>query len=167
MVRFKELLKRLKDCDVEFFVIGGVAASILGSPLPTLDVDVCAPMHDENLRKILDALRDVRPRLRMRPDKMPLPDDLDRLRGIKNIYLVTDIGPIDLLHEVPGIGSYADVAARTVMLDLGGFACRVLDLDTLIASKKIAARPKDHAAVMQLEAIKRVQERDAKKDPPA
>lgn len=156
----------MKDHDVEFIVIGGVAASLLGSPLPTLDVDVCAPMHDANLQKILDALRDVRPRLRMRPDKMPLPDDLERLRGIKNIYLVTDIGPIDLLNEVPGIGPYSDLSNRTVVLDVGGFTCRVLDLDTLIACKKIAARSKDHAAVMQLEAIKRVQERNAKKGPP-
>jgi hypothetical protein len=86
----------------------------------------------------------------------------ERLRGIKNIYVVTDIGPIDRLNEVTGIGSYAEVADRTVVLDVGRFTCRVLDLDTLIASKKIAARPKDHAAVMQLEAIKRVQDRDAK-----
>lgn len=45
-------------------------------------------------------------------------------------------------------------------LDVGGFTCHVLNLETLIASKKIAARPKDHAPVMQLEAIKRVRERD-------
>ena len=117
MVRFRELLQRLKDQDVEFFVIDGVAASLLGSPLPTLDVDVCAPMHDANLQKILD---DVRPRLRMRPDKMPLPDDVERLRGIRNIYVVTDIGPIDLLNEVPGIGPYAELTGRTVEMDLGG-----------------------------------------------
>jgi hypothetical protein len=101
VVRFNEFLKRLTDHDVEFFVIGGVAASLFGSPLPTLDLDVCAPMHGANLQKILDALRDIRPRFRMRPDKMPMPDDLERIRGIKNIYLVTDIGPIALLNEVP------------------------------------------------------------------
>ncbi len=90
---------------------------------------------------------------------MPLPDDVERLRGIKNIYVVTDIGPIDLLNEVPGIGTYDELKDRTVLLDVGGFSCRVLDLDTLIASKKKAARPKDHTAVMHLEAIKRIRER--------
>ena len=164
MVQFRESLRRLKENEVEFIVIGGVAASLLGSPMPTLDVDVCAPMDDRNLERILNALRDVRPRLRMRPDKMPLPDSVDRLRGIKNIYVVTDIGPIDLLNEVPGIGTYHALFHKTVELDVGGFTCRVLDLDTLIASKKIAARPKDHAAVMQLEAIKRVQDRDRRQN---
>jgi predicted nucleotidyltransferase len=164
VVHFREFLRRLKENEVEFIVIGGVAASLLGSPLPTLDVDVCAPMDDRNLERILNALRDVRPRLRMRPDKMPLPDSVDRLRGIKNIYVVTDIGPIDLLNEVPGIGTYHELSDKTVELDVGGFTCRVLDLDTLIASKKIAARPKDHAAVMQLEAIKRVQDRDRRQN---
>ena len=37
-------------------------------------------------------------------------------------------------------------------------------LDTLVAAKKIAAGPKDHAAVMQLEAIKRVQDRDSRQN---
>lgn len=95
----------------------------------------------------------------MRPDKMPLPDSVERLSGIKNIYLVTDIGPIDLLHEVPEIGPYAELTSRTVEMDVGGFTCRVLDLDTLIASKRIAARPKDHAAIMHLEAVRRVRQR--------
>ena len=86
MVRFKEFLKRLTDHDVEFVVIWGVAAVLLGFPLPTLDVDFHAPMHDANLRKILGALRDTRPRLRMRSGKDALPDDVERLHQIKNIY---------------------------------------------------------------------------------
>lgn len=168
MVRFRDLLERLKANDVEFVVIGGVAAMLLGSALPTLDVDVCAPMSDENLERILAALRDVRPRLRMRPDKMPLPDDPKRLRGVKNLYLLTDIGPIDLLCEVPGIGTYAELAGKTVDIDVDGLSCRVLDLDTLIAAKKVAGRPKDQLTIMQLQAIKRVRERDEKRlDPPA
>ncbi len=60
MVRFKEFLQRLNQNEVEFFVIGGVAAWLLGSPLPTLDVDVCAPMHEANVERILNALRDIR-----------------------------------------------------------------------------------------------------------
>lgn len=163
MVRFRELIERLNANGVEFVVIGGVAAALLGSPLPTLDVDVCAPMGDENLERILGALRDIRPRLRMRPDKMPLPDSVQRLRGVKNLYLTTDIGPIDLLCEVPGIGTYAELAGKTVDVEVEGLRCRVLDLDTLIAAKKVAGRLKDQPTIMQLEAIKRVQQRDSKR----
>lgn len=149
-----QLLKLLDDKGVAFVVIGGMAAIAHGSPVMTQDVDVCVSFDDENLPRILDALRPVRPRLRQRPDLMPLPDDPDRLRGIKNLYLVTDLGSIDLLGELPGVCSYSDLAHRSVEMDVGGFRCRVLDLDTLIEAKRVAARPKDRYALVHLEAIR-------------
>ena len=48
MFRFGEILKRLNDQGVEFIIIGGVAAALHGSPRTTLDLDVCAPLHQEN-----------------------------------------------------------------------------------------------------------------------
>ena len=152
---FYELLKRLKDHGVEFVLIGGVAAMVQGSPLATYDVDVCAPLSESNVSRILDALRGVRPRFRFRPDKMPVPDDPARLRGIKNLNLLTDLGVIDILGELPGIGSFESLAGKTEDLNVGGFVCRVLDLDTLIAAKRAAGRDKDLLNVRQLEAIRR------------
>lgn len=55
-IRFMDLLKRLHDHDVGFVVIGGVAAAMLGAPVSTLDVDVCAPMTDDNLLTIHAAI---------------------------------------------------------------------------------------------------------------
>lgn len=72
LAAFRELLKRLKDHNVEFIVIGGLAAILQGLPVATYDVDVCAPMSDENIARIHAALRDVRPRFRFRPDKLPV-----------------------------------------------------------------------------------------------
>jgi predicted nucleotidyltransferase len=151
------LLRRLKDHGVEFVVIGGVAASLRGSPVVTYDVDVCAPMAEPNLTKILTALRDLRPRFRFRPDKMPVPQDPARLHGIKNLNLDTDWGTIDLLGELPNIGSFEDLADKTSLMDLGGFTCRVLDLETLLAAKKAAGREKDLPNILQLKAIQRLQ----------
>jgi predicted nucleotidyltransferase len=160
LAAFRELLKRLKDHDVEFIVIGGLAAILQGSPVATYDVDVCAPMSDDNVAKIHRALRDIRPRFRFRPDKLPVPDDPARLRGVRNLNLVTDVGVIDLLGELPGVGTFDQVRNRTEEINLGGFVCRVLDLETLILSKKIAGRDKDLIGVRHLEAIlnKRKQE---------
>jgi predicted nucleotidyltransferase len=154
MFEFRALLRRLTDHGVQYVVVGGVAASLHRSPLGTMDVDVCARLDDDNLQRILDALRDVRPRLRMRPDRMPLPDDVGRLRGIRNLYLQTEIGTIDVLSEITGVGTFDDLAGKTVEMDLGGFTARVLDLDTLIESKRAAGRAKDVPAVHELEAIR-------------
>ena len=61
-----QLLKRLSDEGVEFVVIGGVAAAIHGSPRRTQDVDALSRLGEPNLSKILAAIREIRPRLRMR-----------------------------------------------------------------------------------------------------
>jgi hypothetical protein len=150
-----QLLKRLSDHQVEYVLIGGMAAIFHGSPLMTQDVDVCAPMTDENLRRIHAAMHGLDARFRMRPDRMPLWDDPARLHGFKNLNLLTTLGVIDILGEVSGVGTFDDVRDKIVGVDVGGFRCPVLDLDTLIRSKKAAGRPKDQVGVRHLEAIKK------------
>lgn len=149
------LLKRLKDHDVEFFVIGGVAAMLRGAPVITLDVDVCCPMTEENLFRIHAAVRSLHPKFRFRPDRMPLWEDPARLRGFKNLNLETDLGVIDFLGELPGVGSYDETAPRTTLMDVGGFTCQVLALETLIEAKRAAGRGKDRITLHHLEIIRR------------
>src|SRR3954470_5602635 len=100
------MLSRLNDHGVEFVVVGGVAAAAHGSVRLTYDVDVCAPFTEANLSKVLAALRDLRPRFRMRPDRMPVPDDPAYLSSFQMLNLLTDWGVIDLLREVEGVGSF-------------------------------------------------------------
>lgn len=158
MVRFRELLRVLTAGGVDFVVVGGLAAVLHGSPLGTLAVDVCADFSPEGVRKLLDALRPLHPRLRHRPDRMPLPDDPERLSGLMNLYLLTDLGALDLLGELPGVSGFEEVRDRSVEMDVGGFPCRVVDLDTLIAAKRAAGREKDRLGLPHLLAI-----RDARK----
>jgi hypothetical protein len=149
-----QLLRRLKDHQVSFVIIGGIAAMLRGSPMGTFDLDVCAPMTDENLKRIHAALWDLRPKFRFRPDRMPLWADPVRMHGLKNLNLETDLGIIDLLGELPGVGSFEEIIVRATQMDVGGFTCPVVDLDTLITSKKVAGRDKDVLNVRHLEAIK-------------
>ena len=166
-LRLTDLLKRLHDHDVEYVVIGGVAAIMHGSPRTTLDVDVCVVLSEPNLSRILSMLRGINPRFRMRPDKMPMPDDPDRLRGFNNLCLDTDLGTIDFLTEISGVGQYADALRESEVKDVDGFPCRVLTLDALISAKRAANRLKDRLAIFELEAIrKRLREQSQKPDQP-
>ena len=149
-----EFLKRLSDQQAEFVVVGGLAAVLHGSSMVTEDVDVCVPLTAENLPRILAALRDLHPRHRMNPRHPPVPDDAARLEGFKNLYVVTDIGQIDFLGEIAGIGGFESVAARTTTVEVEGVACRVLDLDSLIVAKRTIGRPRDIQAAIELEAIR-------------
>lgn len=149
-----DCLRILSAHDVEYVVVGGVAGVLHGSRLVTEDVDICAPLSLRNLERLVAALRDFNPRFRMTPGRLPLPLELSRLAEYRNLYLVTDLGQIDILSEISGVGDYTEVSRHTITVDLGGFECRVLDLDTLIRAKSAMNAPKDRQALLELRAIR-------------
>jgi hypothetical protein len=72
---------------------------------------------------------------------------------VKNFYLLTDIGQLDILGEVPGIGDFNFIRDKTIEYDFGTMKCRVLDIPTLIAAKQQANRPKDRQSIAELTVI--------------
>jgi hypothetical protein len=157
------LLTRLSEHEVEFVIVGGIAATVHGSVRFTSDLDVCAPLDQPNVTRIIDALRGLNPRFRFRPDKMRMWEEPERFKSFKNLNLLTDWGVIDILGEVSGVGTYEQVASLSVPADLGGIVCKVLELNPLIAAKRAANRPKDRPAIIELEVIR---DRKAKIQPP-
>jgi predicted nucleotidyltransferase len=151
------LLQRLTASGVEFVIVGGVAAITHGSAVTTEDLDVCAPLTGENPKSIIRAFSDAHPRWRMRPDLPVITTDDHRLSGIKNLYLATDFGQLDVLGELADVCSYQDLAARAVRVEFGEIPCKLIDIDTLIAAKRQAGRPHDLRTISFLEEIKRRQ----------
>jgi hypothetical protein len=149
-----DLLKRLNTHRVQYVLVGGIACVIHGSQVVTQDVDICAPLDPKNLSGLLSALRDVHPRFRTALDLRPLPEEPEKLAGFKNLYLLTDLGPLDVLSEISGVGEYAVVEKHAIQVDLEGAPCRVLDLDTLIIAKRAMNSPKDRHVLIELEAIR-------------
>lgn len=149
-----DLLKRLLDRNVELVLIGGMAGVVHGSSLVTQDLDVCAPFDDANLQRLSDALAGLRPRHRLHPDRPALSTDVAELATFKHLYLTTRLGALDVLSVVTGLGSYEALGDRTIEIDVEGRACRVLDIDALIDSKRAIGRDKDLLAVRQLEDIR-------------
>lgn len=76
------------------------------------------------------------------------------LRAGLNFTLDTDLGPIDLLGEVTGIGQYEAALAASEEISLFDRPCRVLTLDALIRAKRAAGRPRDVEHLVELEALK-------------
>lgn len=157
MATFLNLIPKLHEAGVEFVVIGGVAALAHGAERTTQNLDVVAPMGLENVQRLIGCLQELRPRFRMRPDLPIVTPENQNLSRIKNLYLLTDIGQLDVSGLVEGVGDYAAVLKRAVDFDLGeGIGpCKVIDLDGLIDAKKTAGRPKDAPAVAELEVIRK------------
>ena len=150
----KALLSRLKEQKVEFVIIGGVCGVLHGASLVTLDLDICCRFSRENLRRLEAAVKDLRPRHRLTTNKLPLELTDELCVRLKNIYLNTDLGVLDCLGEVAGIGDYEQVLQRSVphVMSYGEF--RMLNLDALIAAKAAVGRQKDLDAIRLLQAIK-------------
>jgi hypothetical protein len=139
--------------EVNAVIVGGVAATPHGSEIPTTDLDVCYSRSLGNLEKLAKALQSVHARLRNAPANLPFILDAEtRKRGL-NFTFATDVGSLDLLGEVRGLGYYEDVLPGSLMFELFGYRFPVVDLTKLIIAKRTSGRPKDMIAVVELEAI--------------
>jgi hypothetical protein len=154
MVDLEKILQKLVRAEVDFVVIGGLAAVSYGTSLQTEDLDICCDFTPENLSRLQKALAGINPIHRMPPSRLPLQLTPELIHGLKNLYLKTDYGQLDCLGEVKGIGAFSKVKEQSVLIDLENVECRVLTLEALIKAKEAMTRPRDHQAVLELKAIR-------------
>jgi hypothetical protein len=147
------LLTRLRSSGLEFVVIGGVCLVYHGAPIATFDLDICCSFGEENLRRIESAVKDLHPFHRLTANKLSLETTHDRFADLKNLYLQTDLGKLDCLSEVAGVGDFQAVNAQSVAARFSYGEFRFLRLEALIAAKRAAGRERDQEAVRQLLAI--------------
>jgi hypothetical protein len=145
---------------VEFVIVGGVAIGAHGSSYLTLDLDVAYSRARENLERLAAALAPYNPRPRDFPADLPFVWDVGTLRQGMNFTLTTDLGNLDLLGEVAGLGNYDEVRKQSVVMPLFDLQCRVLSLDALITSKRAAGRAKDLLVLPELEALRELLQDD-------
>jgi hypothetical protein len=155
MTDLERLLLVLTEAGVEFVVIGGVAMVLRGSSRVTIDLDVCYARDRENLRRLASALAPFRPRLRGAPAELPFLWDERTLASGLNFTLATDLGDVDIMGEVPGVGGFREVEAGASLLDVAGLRVKVMDVGTLERSKRAAGRAKDLLDLAELVEIKR------------
>ena len=148
------LLLRLKSSGLEFVVIGGVAVVYHGVPMATFDLDICCPFGEQNVRRIESAVQDLHPYHRLTANHLPLEQTHSSFADLKNLYLQTDLGKLDCLSVVKGVGDYEAVLKESVAVDFSYGRFRFLNLNSLIVAKQAVGRPRDMDAVRQLLAIK-------------
>jgi hypothetical protein len=145
-----ELLRILREHEVDFLVIGGFAVAAHGYVRATKDVDVIPEPSRENLERLataLAALEATQDLGDMRPEEMPLQLDVDGLEQGGNWFLSTRYGRLDLMQAVEGARTYRRL--REAALVKGGIA--YVGLDDLIAMKHAAGRDLDRIDIRALE----------------
>lgn len=80
--------------------------------------------------------------------------DLAEAVEVHNLYLRTDLGPLDILGSIRGVGDFERIRQHAVEVELFGRSCRVISLDDLIRAKEAVGRDKDLLTVKELLAIR-------------
>ena len=159
---FFDLLKRLSNTGVDFVIVGGFAGIVHGCTYVTQDIDICCDFSPANLLRLQKALVGLHPVHRATPNRLKLHLTEDNCRQFNNLYLDTDIGQLDCLNFISGIGDFQTVKKKSVLAKIENIQLRVLNLDSLIEAKKAMNRPRDREAVLELEAIKKLKKESKK-----
>ena len=145
-VKFRGLLQALLRHEVDFLVVGGVAAQLEGAPIVTFDLDILYDKTPENLDRLLGLVQELKARYRD-PAGRHIEPDAAKLQTLRTHLLLTELGALDLLREIGAGRTYQDLAGRTILYELGEDRVRVLELSAVIESKEQANRDKDRAVL--------------------
>jgi hypothetical protein len=141
---FFSILETLFRCKVDFIIVGGVCGVLHGAPVTTFDLDIVHSRTQENLARLLPALKELEAYYRGRQDQWLTPD-LNHLFSPGHQLLLTRFGPLDLLGTI-GVGhNYGDLLEHSEEIEIGNLRLRVLSLEKLIEIKEEMGFEKDMA----------------------
>ena len=153
-VRICEILNEER---VDYVVVGGFAAVIRGSSLPTRDIDIVPSRSPENLDRLARALTRMNAEIRSAGDSVATRIDGAFLANMPfMLNLVTDFGEMDLTFTPAGkAGGYEGWRVGATEETVSeGLIVVVASLDDIIDSKQAANRAKDHIALPYLESLR-------------
>ena len=152
------LLKLLIHSPLDFVLVGGFAAVLHGSNQTTRDIDICVVYSPEQVWLLRKILKPFHPYHRMQTSKesfLETPQDLSRKQ---DLYLMTDLGALDVINHIEGVGGYYDVLERSQEVEMYDGKCRLISIEDLIKSKKALGRHRDLVTAAELEAIQEEKE---------
>ena len=144
------LLRLLYRRKIDYVVIGAFAAALHGSPLPTMDLDVCPARTESNVARLADLLLvDVRALWETTgvPFARTLDEACERLSAGSLFSFETAHGRLDVVFEPAGTTGYHDLARLAVRRRIGDLDVDVAALKDIIRSKQAAGRETDLRAL--------------------
>jgi hypothetical protein len=144
------IIQTLVAHDVEFIVVGGMAAVLQGAPVHTIDLDIVYALTESNIRQLALALTELGAVFRDDPRRIVPNRTHLQSRGHK--LLQTTAGPLDVLATIESNTTFEDLLPDCAWLEVDGARFRVLSLPRLIVVKEQLNRAKDQAMLVLLRA---------------
>jgi hypothetical protein len=164
-----KIMAVLAKHQVSCVYIGGAAAVLQGSPLPTEDVDIVPENDRENWARLSKALNQLDAKVRAveRDEPLPFNHDADSLAATRIWNLTTKYGDLDITQMPSGTQGYDDLKRDAVDMKVAGVHIRVSSLADIVRSKEAAGRDKDRLALPVLRELVAMQLREKTGRPPA
>jgi hypothetical protein len=155
VLRPRALIQTLAEFDVQFVIVGGIAAAMHGIPNETPDLDIVCPRTDDNNRLLLQALSALDARVKGAVDTAPplSPALLDE----RIVTFSTDAGELDIIFEAKGGYAFDDLMPSAVSVKVGETEVLLVAAPDLVAMKRATNRPKDQVTLLGLEALEAVE----------
>lgn len=145
----QRILEELARHEVDFVLVGGLAAQTHGNTRMTNDVDVIPAPEPDNLDRLATALRALDARV-LNPGHEEIEIEASMLPRATIWQFATRHGDIDVLHEAPGAPPFPELRERALVIALDGTRVPVAGRDDLIRMKLARNRPVDRADVAAL-----------------
>jgi hypothetical protein len=154
----RELLRLLRDAEVDFIVIGGLAVIAYGVQRFTKDLDVCPSPERDSLDRLAQLLAEIDATQLgvgdFGPDEFPFdPRNPADLAEGGNFRLATKFGILDIMQWLPGIDAdhaYPVLDSEATAVSVFGTDIRICSLEHLRAMKRATDRPQDRIDLEQL-----------------
>lgn len=154
MKSLNDLLTLLAKSEIPFVVIGGFAGVLHGSTLVTRDLDLCTILSAHNVQALRELLKDFNPKHRLTPQRLSFLNVPPPGQKLNTLYLETELGVVDFITSVTGVGDFDRIAAHADVISLAGFEVKVMGIDDLITAKESMGRDKDLLAAKELKLIR-------------
>jgi predicted nucleotidyltransferase len=131
-----DLTRWLETAGVAAMIVGGIAASILGRPRATRDIDALAVARDDQWSQLLGSseAHGIVPRIE---------NPLEFARRTRVLLLRHTESAIDIDIILSGLPFEAEAVSRATAHDLSGVRVRLPQVEDLLIMKAIAHRPQD------------------------
>lgn len=153
------IIEALARNEVDFILIGGLAATLHGSAMMTGDADIVYERSPANLDRLGVALIEMEATLRGIDEDLPFTPDARTLKNGWNFTFVTKFGSLDCLSWPDGMTSYEQLSSNAVEVELDGYWIPIASIDDLIEMKSAAGRGKDIEGIEHLKVAKELSRR--------
>ena len=124
-----EILQAFAKYEVNYVLVGALAAILQGSPLPAYTVDITLAPGQDNYNNLLGALKEL--------EAVDLSETSDDVRPADQTSLTfyTSAGHVDIDCPLPGFKTYNEVRRESNLIELDNLSVSTLSLRGIVRSK--------------------------------